>query len=218
MVAARGDVTTLRVLTKNTGTLCDIEVQTPGGRMEYAGSARIDGVPGTAAPVEHQLSRYRGLGVRRAVPDRQSRRSLRRRRGHLHRQRHAGGGDAGRGSRASPATRPATSSMRMPHSRSASNRSGCRPARDEARRRDEEGRAEDVPGGEADAPAAPHHHAHLHSARLPFGGRRARRGDRGHRRGDAGHRGAPGRRWCRRARARHSRCSTRPASSRWCSR
>ena len=37
--------------TKNTGTLCDIEVQTPGGRVEYAGSARIDGVPGTAAPV-----------------------------------------------------------------------------------------------------------------------------------------------------------------------
>jgi 4-oxalomesaconate tautomerase len=51
MVAARGDVTTLRVLTRNTGTLCDIEVQTPGGRMEYAGNARIDGVPGTAAPV-----------------------------------------------------------------------------------------------------------------------------------------------------------------------
>ncbi len=51
MVAARGEVTTLRVLTRNTGTLCDIEVQTPGGRMEYAGNARIDGVPGTAAPV-----------------------------------------------------------------------------------------------------------------------------------------------------------------------
>jgi 4-oxalomesaconate tautomerase len=51
MVAARGELTTLRVLTKNTGTLCDIEVQTPGGRVEYAGNARIDGVPGTAAPV-----------------------------------------------------------------------------------------------------------------------------------------------------------------------
>jgi 4-oxalomesaconate tautomerase len=51
MLAARGEVTTLRVLTKNTGTLCDIEVQTPGGRVEYAGKARIDGVPGTAAPV-----------------------------------------------------------------------------------------------------------------------------------------------------------------------
>jgi len=51
MVAARGEVTTLRVLTKNTGTLCDVEVQTPGGRVEYAGNARIDGVPGNAAPI-----------------------------------------------------------------------------------------------------------------------------------------------------------------------
>jgi 4-oxalomesaconate tautomerase len=51
MIAARGDVTTLRVLTQNTGTLSDIEVSTPGGRVEYAGDARIDGVPGTASPV-----------------------------------------------------------------------------------------------------------------------------------------------------------------------
>ena len=51
IVAPRGEVTTLRVLTKNTGTLCDIEVQTPGGRVEYAGNARIDGVPGTASPI-----------------------------------------------------------------------------------------------------------------------------------------------------------------------
>jgi 4-oxalomesaconate tautomerase len=51
LAGPRGDVTTLRVLTKNTGTLCDIEVQTPGGRVEYSGDARIDGVPGTAAPI-----------------------------------------------------------------------------------------------------------------------------------------------------------------------
>jgi 4-oxalomesaconate tautomerase len=51
MLAARGAVTTLRVLTRNTGTLCDIEVQTPGGQVQYAGTARIDGVPGTASPV-----------------------------------------------------------------------------------------------------------------------------------------------------------------------
>jgi len=51
IVKPRGAVTTLRVLTKNTGTLCDIEVQTPGGRVEYAGNARIYGVPGTAAPI-----------------------------------------------------------------------------------------------------------------------------------------------------------------------
>jgi 4-oxalomesaconate tautomerase len=51
LVKATGDVTTLRVLTRNTGTLSDIEVQTPGGRVEYSGEARIDGVPGTASPV-----------------------------------------------------------------------------------------------------------------------------------------------------------------------
>jgi 4-oxalomesaconate tautomerase len=48
---ARGELTNLRVLTRNTGTLSDIEVRTPGGIVEYAGEARIDGVPGTAAPI-----------------------------------------------------------------------------------------------------------------------------------------------------------------------
>jgi 4-oxalomesaconate tautomerase len=51
LVKATGDITTLRVLTRNTGTLSDIEVRTPGGRVEYSGEARIDGVPGTASPV-----------------------------------------------------------------------------------------------------------------------------------------------------------------------
>jgi 4-oxalomesaconate tautomerase len=43
--------TTARVLTLNTGMQCDITVQTPGGRLQYTGDARIDGVPGTAAPI-----------------------------------------------------------------------------------------------------------------------------------------------------------------------
>src|ERR1700727_2316398 len=51
LVPARGEVTTLRVLTRNTGTLSDIEVRTPKGKVDYAGGARIDGVPGTAAAV-----------------------------------------------------------------------------------------------------------------------------------------------------------------------
>ena len=51
LVQATGEVTTLRVLTRNTGTLSDIEVQTPGGKVTYAGRTRIDGVPGTAAPI-----------------------------------------------------------------------------------------------------------------------------------------------------------------------
>jgi 4-oxalomesaconate tautomerase len=51
LAEARGDVTTLRVLTLNTDMACDITVQTPGGRPRYDGDARIDGVPGTAAPI-----------------------------------------------------------------------------------------------------------------------------------------------------------------------
>lgn len=51
MIKAQGDTTTLRVLTLNTDMQCDITVQTPGGRVSYAGDARIDGVPGTSAPI-----------------------------------------------------------------------------------------------------------------------------------------------------------------------
>lgn len=51
----QGDTTTLRVLTRNTDMQCDITVRTPmtphGRRVEYEGDARIDGVPGTAAPI-----------------------------------------------------------------------------------------------------------------------------------------------------------------------
>lgn len=51
MVKVLGDTTTLRVLTLNTGMQCDITVHTPGGRVEYAGDARIDGAPGSSAPI-----------------------------------------------------------------------------------------------------------------------------------------------------------------------
>lgn len=44
-------VTTARILTLNTNMRCDVSVQTPGGVLQYGGDARIDGVPGTAAPV-----------------------------------------------------------------------------------------------------------------------------------------------------------------------
>ncbi len=44
--------TTLRILTRNTGMLCDVTLQTPGGRITYEGEARIDGVPGRSAPIK----------------------------------------------------------------------------------------------------------------------------------------------------------------------
>lgn len=51
LVPPQGDTTTLRVLTLNTDMQCDITVQTPGGQVSYEGEARIDGVPGTSAPI-----------------------------------------------------------------------------------------------------------------------------------------------------------------------
>lgn len=51
IAAAQGETTTLRVLTLNTGMQCDITVRSPGGQVSYEGEARIDGVPGTSAPI-----------------------------------------------------------------------------------------------------------------------------------------------------------------------
>lgn len=51
LVPPQGDTTTLRVLTLNTAMQCDITVETPDGRVNYEGNARIDGAPGTSAPI-----------------------------------------------------------------------------------------------------------------------------------------------------------------------
>ncbi|PLQ00866.1 4-oxalomesaconate tautomerase [Cupriavidus pauculus] len=51
LVAPQDGVTRARVLTRNTGMLCDITMQTPLRVPRFGGEARIDGVPGTAAPI-----------------------------------------------------------------------------------------------------------------------------------------------------------------------
>ncbi|HRF07263.1 MAG TPA: 4-oxalomesaconate tautomerase [Xanthobacteraceae bacterium] len=51
LVQAKPDVTTVKVRTINTGTVAELLIETPGGVVNYEGDARIDGVPGTAAPV-----------------------------------------------------------------------------------------------------------------------------------------------------------------------
>ncbi|MGW0788836.1 4-oxalomesaconate tautomerase [Streptomyces sp. NPDC002911] len=57
MVVPDTDRTTARVRTRNTAMVADITVATPKGpdgtrHVDYRGQARIDGVPGSAAPVE----------------------------------------------------------------------------------------------------------------------------------------------------------------------
>ncbi|MEM8751143.1 MAG: 4-oxalomesaconate tautomerase [Pseudomonadota bacterium] len=51
LVASAGDSTPVRIRNTNTGAYIEAIVQTPGGDVSYDGDARIDGVPGTAAPV-----------------------------------------------------------------------------------------------------------------------------------------------------------------------
>lgn len=51
LVAARDPETRVMISSVNTGALIEARIQTPGGRVRYDGEARIDGVPGTAAPV-----------------------------------------------------------------------------------------------------------------------------------------------------------------------
>lgn len=43
--------TSVRIHNVNTGALIEAQVETPDGEVNYSGDARIDGVPGTAAPI-----------------------------------------------------------------------------------------------------------------------------------------------------------------------
>jgi 4-oxalomesaconate tautomerase len=51
LVPARDGETPVTIFMENTGQTAVARVATPGGRVTYAGDARIDGVPGGAAPV-----------------------------------------------------------------------------------------------------------------------------------------------------------------------
>jgi 4-oxalomesaconate tautomerase len=51
LVEAEDGQTRVKVHTLNNGAFAELLVETPGGRVQYEGAARIDGVPGTAAPI-----------------------------------------------------------------------------------------------------------------------------------------------------------------------
>lgn len=51
LVEAAGDTTEVRIFMENTSQTAVATVATPGGRVTYEGEARIDGVPGTSAPI-----------------------------------------------------------------------------------------------------------------------------------------------------------------------
>jgi 4-oxalomesaconate tautomerase len=51
MLEITGDLSEVRIWMQNTQSLAVAKVQTPEGRVRYDGDARIDGVPGTSAPI-----------------------------------------------------------------------------------------------------------------------------------------------------------------------
>ncbi|WP_428027918.1 4-oxalomesaconate tautomerase [Altererythrobacter sp.] len=51
LVAAEDGETKVSIFMENTGQVAIATVETPGGTVNYAGDARIDGVPGTHAPI-----------------------------------------------------------------------------------------------------------------------------------------------------------------------
>ena len=51
LIKAGKSKTRTRIYMTNSGSICEVVLNTPNGQVEYAGDARIDGVPGTAAPI-----------------------------------------------------------------------------------------------------------------------------------------------------------------------
>jgi len=68
LVAAGDPVTPVRIWMRNTQTLATAFVQTPGGRVRYDGPARIDGVPGTHAPIPIEFADVAGSSCGALLP------------------------------------------------------------------------------------------------------------------------------------------------------
>lgn len=68
LVRAVDPVTTLRVFNINTKKVVEAVVQTPGGRVCSEGLARIDGVPGSGAPIELNFRDAAGAKTGRLLP------------------------------------------------------------------------------------------------------------------------------------------------------
>lgn len=68
LVAPGGAVTPVRIFMENTGQIAVARVPTPGSRVEYAGEARIDGVPGRAAPLVVEFEDVAGSSCGALLP------------------------------------------------------------------------------------------------------------------------------------------------------
>ena len=90
LVAAGEPVTPVRIWMRNTQTLATALIQTPGGQVRYDGPARIDGVPGTHAPIPIEFADVAGSSCGALLPTGHVTDVIEGTDGDLHRQRHAG--------------------------------------------------------------------------------------------------------------------------------
>ena len=68
LLAATDPVTTLRIFNINTNKVVEAIIQTPGGQVTYDGQARIDGVPGSGAPIQLNFLNATGAKTGRLFP------------------------------------------------------------------------------------------------------------------------------------------------------
>jgi len=68
LVKPTGDVTSIRIYMENTQSIATAEVQTPNGVVNYEGSAWIDGVPGTHAPINLNFEYIAGSSCGALLP------------------------------------------------------------------------------------------------------------------------------------------------------
>ena len=95
LVPAGQRETTVRIRMVNSDSIAVATFPTPGGRVDYRGDVAISGVPGTAAPVVLAFTGTEGSATGQPAAHRKRAGLRRRDRGHLRRQRHAGGRGAG---------------------------------------------------------------------------------------------------------------------------
>ncbi len=68
LVAVAGEVTPVRIWMENTDTLATAYVETPNGSVRYDGDARIDGVPGSHAPIPLEFADTAGSSCGALLP------------------------------------------------------------------------------------------------------------------------------------------------------
>lgn len=68
LVAASDPVTKLRIFNINTCKVVEAVIQTPGGLVTYEGDAKIDGVPGSGAPIQLNFQNATGAKTGRLFP------------------------------------------------------------------------------------------------------------------------------------------------------